>query len=499
MKKSHTVKVDIETLKSLTLWEQVSLLLGSGYILGTLNIRSLTVSEWNLLGHSVSNNEGAYFPNDKNPHMWESIPFILMTEDGDRLDEYNLIQIRNNAGIYSSVKLTAWVRGPYQEDVFVMVPGESLSDEFLGNSCSEELLYTNHDLKYAEEELRLRHSKKTFTVIPLSNGRYALSTNRRLANTDVWTGIPTYGGGDIRIYHHYLLGTSEIAVYRVDSDSDMTFATEEDALKWASHIGIHAIKSESFAETAENKIFNKVDREELKNLTHRERASLLVKNGYKPENTQYTDLSEEEWKELVGNANSNYTLNDDEYFLRCWRESTPFVLKHGSEIIDKYIFVFAVCLTSSKIWNTKFWVDAFTGENLFMDVLDAGGDYNAQFFNVLPRPHEAYVYLNEAFLSTILSKQKLYVVRLKNGRYAITTTPESINAESWTGFPACGDGNIDTYSKALTHYGILTKYQVGIHDSCTFATSEAAFEWASQIGVEVTGVYKTNSRNSESE
>ena len=61
MKKSHTVKVDIETLKSLTLWEQVSLLLGSGYILGTLNIRSLTVSEWNLLGHSVSNNEGAYF------------------------------------------------------------------------------------------------------------------------------------------------------------------------------------------------------------------------------------------------------------------------------------------------------------------------------------------------------------------------------------------------------------------------------------------------------
>ena len=94
MKKSHTVKVDIETLKSLTLWEQVSLLLGSGYILGTLNIRSLTVSEWNLLGHSVSNNEGAYFPNDKNPHMWESIPFILMTEDGDRLDEYNLIQIK---------------------------------------------------------------------------------------------------------------------------------------------------------------------------------------------------------------------------------------------------------------------------------------------------------------------------------------------------------------------------------------------------------------------
>ena len=202
---------------------------------------------------------------------------------------------------------------------------------------------------------------------------------------------------------------------------------------------------------------------------------------------------------FIGFDNYINIFTNDEYFLRCWRESTPFVLKHGSEIIDKYIFVFAVCLTSSKIWTTKFWVDAFTGENLFMDVLDAGGDYNAQFFNVLPRPHKAYVYLNEAFLSTILSKQKLYVVRLKNGRYAITTTPESINAESWTGFPACGDGNIDTYSKALTHYGILTKYQVGIHDSCTFATSEAAFEWASQIGVEVTGVYKTNSRNSESE
>ena len=244
----NKTKVDISKYMNLSVYEQADILVKNGYMPGITYYSIILDDEWKqIVKEDIYHCFILYSPRDLMNCEKKSTSFILRDDFGSIIDELNFITVTDKSVNPEQEIAQAWIgrTNTGSERVILM---NTNADEFCyewfgGNEENFTCLLTKHDLHCFEAEMRFFYSTKMFYVIPVANGRFALSVNFKDANTTNWTCFPTCGDGNMGEYSLFLslFGTS-IRVYDTLFHSSMTFRTEEEAFDWAYRVGIHVTR-----------------------------------------------------------------------------------------------------------------------------------------------------------------------------------------------------------------------------------------------------------------
>lgn len=247
----NEANVDIEQLKGLTIKEQISLLLGHGYIVGTSHISFLTPDEWTLLKRADTKDKIEYEDVDLLSCDKVSVPFVLKDEAGNILDEYNSIVVDYYPVENPKTLLRAWIHGTCPGEALVMDTsgkGEYRID-YAFPPCvfppEKDFIITKHDIECLEFIVFHKYKKEIGLIIPLSTGRYALADFAPDAIPAIsWTGLPVCGDGNMESYARRLLKCNEFCntLFNAANDSGNSFATAIEAREYASRLGIDVVE-----------------------------------------------------------------------------------------------------------------------------------------------------------------------------------------------------------------------------------------------------------------
>lgn len=252
------------------------------------------------------------------------------------------------------------------------------------------------------------------------------------------------------------------------------------------------INKELFLGKTENVKAREVSIEEMRGKTVAEQFELLEVCGYtRGIQNPFVDLSLSEWQLILAADGEGHVKDPYIDILSVEKFTTPFVLyNENGEALDEISYIRCYYWGSDPArLVAEYWLKGGDPETVLTMPLSGGQTLGG--LTIFSDDPADYI-LTGHDVKCIEEMLGFYfrditrITELPNGRYVLATG--LWDNGTWTGFPVCGDGNVEQYRAALTKYlftGIDcgAEYEAGKDDGMTFASREAAKEWAKHLGI----------------